>query len=80
MSKVGQVGKEGFREQVMMDELDLHARVQLSWVAGERKGVLVGGVAWTKRWRLGKWEWKTLWMVEVPGCKKKRWKKAKTNG
>lgn len=48
------MAKEGFREQVMMNELNLSAQVQFSWVAGKRKSVVVGRVAWTKRWRLEK--------------------------
>lgn len=43
MSHVGQVAKEGFREQVMMDELELNARVQFSWVDGEKEGCFSWG-------------------------------------
>lgn len=70
------MAKEGFREQMMMDELDLNARLQFSWVDGERKGVLVGGIAWTKRWRLEKIVFMgtgMLWVVQVPGCRMERW-------
>lgn len=72
MSQVAQVPKEGLREQVVMDKLNLNAGVQLSCVAGERKNVPVVGVAWTKRWKLEKVVFMgigILWMVEVPGCK-----------
>lgn len=52
MSQVAQGAKEGLREQVMMDELNLNAGVQFSCVAGERKDVPVVGVGWTKTWKL----------------------------
>lgn len=48
MSQVAQVAKEGLREQVMMDELNLNAGVQFSWVAGERKDVPFVGVSMDK--------------------------------
>lgn len=32
------MAKESFREQVMMDELNINARLQFSLAAGERQG------------------------------------------
>lgn len=76
MSQVAQVAKEGLREQVVMDELNLNTGVQFSCVAGERKDVPVVGVVCTKRWKLEKVVFVgigMLWMVEVSGCKTERW-------